>query len=142
MPGPSVVNCPDPLVSNTTRNLTNGLQQGSAVHYTCNNGFVHSSGDLIRTCTSSGTWNGMAPICTRMYILVDVLYIITCFICKQLFNYPKIMLKTYYLFVWIDTMAKTMTILSYRTLHYIQFYLNNQYCDARQTILVYIIDWW
>ena len=35
----------------------------ATVTYTCNDGFTHTCGDLVRTCTGSGQMTGSPPIC-------------------------------------------------------------------------------
>jgi len=35
----------------------------ATVTYTCNDGFTHTCGDLVRTCTGSGQMTGRPPIC-------------------------------------------------------------------------------
>ena len=35
-----------------------------AVTYSCNDGYDHTSGDLVNTCTAIDTWSGAEPVCT------------------------------------------------------------------------------
>ena len=40
---------------------------GDNIQYVCESGFVHTSGDLVRTClkTEEGLgWNGTPPVCS------------------------------------------------------------------------------
>ena len=52
---------------------TNSSTQGDGIYldqitYNCSTGYQHSSGDLVRNCTSDGTWDGTAPNCTSKVI--------------------------------------------------------------------------
>ena len=53
----------------TTASVLNSAHQGTGtsyqdtVQYTCNTGYSHFSGDLVRTCTAAGLWSGSAPFC-------------------------------------------------------------------------------
>ena len=35
------------------------------VEYTCDPGYTHTGGDLIRNCTIDGSLTGSPPVCTR-----------------------------------------------------------------------------
>ena len=35
----------------------------TTVIYTCDVGYQYSSGDLVRTCDSTGNWSGAVPVC-------------------------------------------------------------------------------
>ena len=37
---------------------------GDVVTFTCDTGYNHSTGDLVRTCQNTGQWTGTAPTCT------------------------------------------------------------------------------
>ena len=37
----------------------------TGVIFTCNDGYNHTGGDLVRTCNGSGQLTGRPPICTR-----------------------------------------------------------------------------
>jgi len=66
--GLTVKECSDPgHVANAGRRLT-GTIPGNKVYYTCNTGYKHYSGNLIRTCKLLGYWNGKAPICKSKFI--------------------------------------------------------------------------
>ncbi|XP_053396028.1 sushi, von Willebrand factor type A, EGF and pentraxin domain-containing protein 1-like [Mercenaria mercenaria] len=41
-----------------------GTLQNSVATYVCQNGFTHTSGNLMRTCGPDSTWNGTLPTCT------------------------------------------------------------------------------
>ena len=41
---------------------------GSQATYTCNDGFVISSGDDTRTCEANGEWSGSEPTCGKQPI--------------------------------------------------------------------------
>ena len=58
---PDLQNPPDGVVS-----LSDGTAFGSQATYTCNDGFVISSGDDTRTCEANGEWSGTIPTCERM----------------------------------------------------------------------------
>ena len=55
----------------TPRYLSNGQRRyssttvGYAVTYTCNTGYLRTSGSSSRTCQSNGLWSGTHPTCTR-----------------------------------------------------------------------------
>ena len=38
-------------------------QFGDVLTYTCNTGYNHSMGDLVRTCQNDGEWTGVLPAC-------------------------------------------------------------------------------
>ncbi len=57
-----LVTCNVPIVTGATESAT-VIQDGQSVSYTCNNGYVHTSGDLTRTCSGT-TLGGTQPVCT------------------------------------------------------------------------------
>ena len=60
------VSCPALTViefSSNTTTLGDGLY-GDQITVTCNVGYELTSGSSVRNCTSSGTWDGSAPVCT------------------------------------------------------------------------------
>ena len=47
--------------SNTT------ARGGRQITYTCDTGYRHTAGDLVRNCSTNGTWDGTAPTCQSTY---------------------------------------------------------------------------
>lgn len=39
----------------------------TTIYYTCDMGYNHTYGDLVRTCNELGQWSGLLPNCTRKY---------------------------------------------------------------------------
>ena len=39
------------------------IVSGEAIVYSCDVGYVHTTGDLSRTCLRDGTWDGTLPVC-------------------------------------------------------------------------------
>ncbi len=65
----SVVECGDPgFISNGSRTVYN-MTYGSNVIYQCDMGYNHTSGDLVRTCSADGTWDGTQPDCQSKFFL-------------------------------------------------------------------------
>ena len=65
-----VVTCAAPAsVSDSTKSQEPPYYYNDDLTYTCDPGYELSSGDSTRTCTSSGTWSGIAPTCSRIYFL-------------------------------------------------------------------------
>ncbi|XP_076085440.1 uncharacterized protein LOC143056240 isoform X2 [Mytilus galloprovincialis] len=59
-----VVTCAEPpLVPNASYSVL-GYNVDHTVTYVCDDGFVHSAGNLVGTCTSSGTWDLIGPTCS------------------------------------------------------------------------------
>ena len=59
--------------SNTPSGSTKVLE-GSNVVYTCNSpSYVHTSGDLTRTCQSDGTLTGTPPVCSKHVLYTSYL---------------------------------------------------------------------
>ncbi|CAG2233824.1 HGF [Mytilus edulis] len=56
--------CPIPKLITYSTNSYTGLLPGDTVTYVCDQGYVVTSGDLVRTCDFSGVWNGALPVCT------------------------------------------------------------------------------
>lgn len=50
------------MVVHALRTLS-GTRYGQIVAYTCEPLYIKTSGDLVRTCTANGTWNGTVPVC-------------------------------------------------------------------------------
>lgn len=62
----TVKTCPDPgTVNHASKSLSNNLNVGSVVTYTCDNGYVKSAGSLTRTCQSDKSWDGSTPTCSQ-----------------------------------------------------------------------------
>ena len=40
------------------------IDNNTAVEYTCDPGYTHTAGDLIRTCLDDGSLTGSPPLCT------------------------------------------------------------------------------
>ena len=64
----------------TPRSLSNGERSysrttvGSRVTYTCNTGYLRTSGSSRRTCQSDGQWSGSHPTCTRKSALCHFIF--------------------------------------------------------------------
>ena len=60
--------CLDPGgVANASYTIT-GLSIGSTVAYACDPGYQYEAGYLTRSCQSDGTWDGVPPVCSGMFI--------------------------------------------------------------------------
>ena len=58
--------CTNPAVDNSIRDPANDqVVVKTHVSYTCNYGYSHTGGDLVRTCNGSGQLIGNPPICSR-----------------------------------------------------------------------------
>ena len=42
------------------------------VNFTCDLGYFHSSGDLIRSCNEHAQWTGVTPVCSSKYMYVTI----------------------------------------------------------------------
>ena len=42
------------------------------VNFTCDLGYYHSSGDLIRSCNEHAQWTGVTPVCSSKYMYVPI----------------------------------------------------------------------
>ena len=42
------------------------------VNFTCDLGYSHSSGDLIRSCNEHTQWTGVIPVCSSKYMYVPI----------------------------------------------------------------------
>ena len=61
----TVVVCPDPApVLNATVTPASPYIYNTAITYTCDLSYIHTSGDLTRTCQADFNWSGTAPVCT------------------------------------------------------------------------------
>ena len=38
-------------------------EYSTSISYTCDTGYSHTSGDLLRTCQANTTWSGTEPVC-------------------------------------------------------------------------------
>ena len=45
-----------------------GVRYSDTVKYTCTMGYVHTGGDLERTCGRDRRWDGLSPFCTSKHI--------------------------------------------------------------------------
>ena len=59
---------------NTIEFSTNTTTQGDDLYLdqitvSCISGYQQNGGDLVRNCTSAGTWNGIAPTCASEFIV-------------------------------------------------------------------------
>ena len=80
----------------TPRSLSSGERSyssttvGSRVTYTCNTGYLRTSGSSSRTCQSNGQWSGTHPTCTRKSTLCHFISFIyqlqTCKIIASIFS--------------------------------------------------------
>lgn len=41
-----------------------GLTGGDIVTYVCDSGYMYTDGNLVRSCQTFGTWNGVPPVCS------------------------------------------------------------------------------
>ncbi len=41
---------------------------GDTVSFQCLDGFIHTDGDLTRTCQENATWSGQTGVCSSKYI--------------------------------------------------------------------------
>jgi len=58
------ITCPVPPVDFALPNpYLNEVRYPSLVTYTCQAGYQHVGGDLVRTCQADGTLSGVAPTC-------------------------------------------------------------------------------
>ena len=53
-----------PDVTGATANPESMIDYDTDVEYTCDPGYTHSAGDLIRTCKEDGSLTGSPPVCT------------------------------------------------------------------------------
>ena len=76
----SAIKCPVPDVAYATSNPESMIDYNTDVEYTCDPGYTHTSGDLIRTCLDDGSLTGSAPVCTSklqgeyLLSLVKIIY--------------------------------------------------------------------
>jgi len=65
-----VVTCVPDEVSNSAKSPDQATYDYlTNVTYTCNIGYVLTSGDATRTCQADGNWNGTVPICSSKKML-------------------------------------------------------------------------
>ncbi|XP_052786134.1 sushi, von Willebrand factor type A, EGF and pentraxin domain-containing protein 1-like [Mya arenaria] len=58
-----------PVITNTTEYTVkmSGFSPGDTLETTCNSGYEHSSGDVIRTCLADYAWDGLTAVCSPVY---------------------------------------------------------------------------
>ena len=82
------LSAPHGQISYNPDNGNGGHRPNTNFTYSCNNGYSFgSSGSRVRTCQSSGTWNGSPKYCYRKYFqyYLFIYYIINYFVylCDQ-----------------------------------------------------------
>lgn len=57
------IKCVDPGIVAYTSYTVNGLHPTNTAVYVCNGGTSPTAGNLVRTCQSNGTWDGVPVVC-------------------------------------------------------------------------------
>jgi len=57
------IKCVDPGIVANTSYTVNGLHPTNTAVYVCINGTSPTAGNLVRTCQSDGTWDGVPVVC-------------------------------------------------------------------------------
>jgi len=61
--------CTNPAVDNSIKDpAIDQVVVKTHVTYTCNYGYSHTGGDLVRTCNGNGQLTGNSPICSRKFL--------------------------------------------------------------------------
>ena len=59
------VSCSVPDVDDATKDTVGTIVYPNAVTYVCSEGYIKTSGNLMRTCLATSQLSGQLPVCTR-----------------------------------------------------------------------------
>lgn len=99
----AAVQCPKAETISNANLTTHGTTPGDTIIYMCQKGYYHSYGNLKRTCKNSGSWNGRAPICSRMdFVNLSLYLVISSSYRSNVINTQNLTYRRYELYWYID----------------------------------------